>query len=233
MIADYNQVEIDLRNIFSLPMPKSKDLIGQEVYKNIYQIMSEISSLGLLQNEISLLGKKTNTLADLTKLNLLKKDFKLCLLKITDYWIIISKIIELEEILNGAVEEEESNLGKGKADEIYKVALFDEINTDVLETDNIGFYIFLLLDAFSDFCRGAKSLGLAVLSDTNPQLVPELFNEFPENTTEEITEDDEAEFFWGSVKDFCFLLLLVKFIAYKFGIDYMASLEEYLSKKYS
>lgn len=236
MITDYHEIGIDLKTIFSLKIPKPKDMTGQAVYRNIYQITKEISKLGLLQEEISIAGKKTFTIYDLTKLNHLKQDFKNCLLQITEYWLIITRIINLEEIIQVASDEFHANYPTQETPpDFFKFTILDEVNKEILDTDNISFYIYLLLESFSEFCIAAKNLGL-IIAGEETHCIPELYTSNGSNELSEYEIDEEFEdpnFFAICVRDFSFLLLLVKFIALKFGIDYDQSLQEYIAEKYS
>lgn len=232
MIADYNEIALDLKNIFSLniPKPKPKELTGWEVHKNIYKITSEISKLGLLQDEISILGKNTTTMADLTKLSQLKQEFKACLLQITEYWIAINHIIHLEETIQIAADACKNLEPEEEKPDFFRFTLIDEISQEMAATDNIAFYIYLLLESYSEFCIAAKNLSLLIVGDES-DCFPEMcdVDEEVEDFADEMTDPN---FFALCVRDFSFLLLLVKFIAVKFGIDYDQALKEHILKKY-
>lgn len=231
-MIEYNKVDLDIRNLFSIEIPKQKDKTGIGIYKRLYKISGLVSDLGLLHEEIQLNGKQSVSMSDLVELNQLKLGFKTTLMGITKYWLEIAQILELKLILSDIVENNKKENPELET-EVYVVSLLDEVNRDILETNNIGFYIFLLLETLSDFCRCTKELSL-VLSGEEVTCIPELFDsihEADEVDLDNSEETEDMEVFWYAEKKFAFFLLLVKFIAIKFGIDYDAVLEEYFKNK--
>lgn len=233
-MIEYNKIDLDIRNLFSIGIPKQKDKTGIGIYKRLYKISGLVGELGLLHEEIQRSGKQSVSMSDLMELNQLKLGFKTTLMGLTQYWLEIAQILDLKVILSDIVENNKKENPELET-EVYIVSLLDEVNRDILETNNIGFYIFLLLETLSDFCRSTKELSL-FLSGEEVTCIPELFDSVQEEEEDiddlDSAEDgDDLEVFWYAEKKFAFFLLLVKFIAIKFGIDYDTVLGEYFDNK--
>lgn len=227
--AIYQEIELNLKKIFSYKTPKLKNKTGYAMYAKLYEITKLIGELGLIQEKISNVGKNAHTLSDLTVLKEYKSDFQTKILEIGKNWLDIATILNLKTIISELIKANKNTTPNIEM-LLCKTCLIDEVNNEILEAENISFYIFLLLDTISTFADSAKNLALLVTDDTSFMTTEILEDFFAEEENDEEDEDlNDTELFLLSLKDFSFLLLLIKFIAYKFGINFESTFKEYLA----
>ena len=230
--AIFQEVELDLQKIFAYKTPKIKKRTGYAMYSKLYEITKLIGELGLIQEKMIELGTSDLSLNKLPILKAHKSEFTTTLLTIAKNWVDIATILNLKQVISDLIEINKES--KPDIDILLcKLFLEDVVDSKTLDAENINFYIYFLLDSISSFCNSAKNLALLTskeITNITTEISTDYFLDDTDDEEDE-TELSDEQLFLLSLKDFSFLLLLIKFIAYKSGINFECLLEEYLDKE--